>query len=87
MAGSYNHVTDDDSSLAPDAYILERLDTMGDVVEAIEEMYGMIWYLAKMGNFVTTIGPAALAGIVEEARENYQVGLAVSPTARFKTKE
>lgn len=83
MAGSYNHVTDDDSSLAPNAYIRERLDTMGDAIETIEELYGMIWYLASVGKYHAKLGSASPVEIVEDARENFKLGLEASPTARF----
>ena len=44
MAGSYRHITEDDGSLSgPEDH---RLDNLGDAYEAIEEMYGMIWWLA-----------------------------------------
>jgi hypothetical protein len=44
------------------------LENGGDVWEAIEEMYGMIWFLAH-GN----------GALVEAARRNYIAGISVSP--------
>jgi len=43
-------------------------ETQGDAYETIEEMYGMIWYLAA-GNAV----------LVEDARKNYLSGIELSP--------
>lgn len=72
MAGSYNHVVNKDSSLRTAEQISDSLECLsGDVVEAVEEMYGMIWYLAE--------GELAR---VEEARENWRTGYAMSPTER-----
>lgn len=63
----------------------------GDVYEAIEEMYGMIWYLAKnlaeASNAYAGFdagGPDNPKTFVEHARLNYKEGLTLSPTPRFK---
>lgn len=61
MAGSYNHCVD---SLTGEFIGTELLDHLGDAYEALEEMYGMIWFLAK-GN----------TDLVEEARLNYKRGI------------
>lgn len=45
MAGGWHHVTQD-GSLSGGKMILDMLDSPGDVVECIEQMYGMIWCLA-----------------------------------------
>jgi hypothetical protein len=64
MAGSYRHTINDDGTFRG----VDLLDHLGDAFEALEEMYGMIWYLAD--------GSAAR---VEEARQNYQLGIERSP--------
>lgn len=64
MAGSYNHIVDKNGALRG----INLLENWGDMYEAIEECYGMIWYLAS--------GDAAR---VEEARRNYQKGLELAP--------
>lgn len=95
MAGSWGHVTvtDDDvpgsvppgdvgKLLAPQYYngsSSSLLDNGGDVAEAIEQMFGMIWYLAA-----EAAGPVpgddrelrrqALA-LIQRAEANYQAGL------------
>lgn len=68
MAGSYNHCVNDQGQLLSHGYLAGMLDSDGDVYEAIEELYGMVWYLA---------GGSDLR--VEEARSQYQTGLSMSP--------
>jgi hypothetical protein len=92
MAGSYNHIlahdedgNRTDGSLAPRNEVLEMLETRsGDVYEAVEEMYGMIWVLATdLAEEIhgTNVDPKEL---VEHAQETYKNGLALSPTSRFQ---
>jgi hypothetical protein len=68
MAGSYNHAVTDDGRLRNWKTMTIATETQGDAYETIEEMYGMIWYLAD-----------GKANSVEDARQNYKVGLEVSP--------
>jgi hypothetical protein len=68
MAGSYNHVVQKDGNLRSNKEVVEMLENGGDVFEAIEEMYGMIWYLAGH-----QVGHEKAA--VEDARRNYRQGL------------
>lgn len=67
MAGSYNHATTN-GRLRNWRTMSIATETGGDSFETIEEMYGMIWYLAG--------GDAAR---VEEARQNYKTGIEMSP--------
>lgn len=72
MAGSYNHIVNEEGKLySPDNTLVENL---GDAYEAIEEMYGMIWYLADVYGHGSDLAP-----IVEVARQNYKSGLKMSP--------
>lgn len=64
MAGSYNHIVDENGALRG----ITLLENWGDMHETIEECYGMIWYLSG-GN----------AAKVEEARRNYKRGLELAP--------
>jgi hypothetical protein len=64
MAGSYNHATDASGRLRNWRRMTIATETQGDAYETIEEMYGMIWWLAK-GNRL----------MVEEARANYRQGI------------
>lgn len=86
MAGSYNHVVKKDGSLMKADRALRQLDCYhNDAFETIEEMYGMIWYLARdLDNELPHAGPGSIAELVEKARQNYKIGLEISPTPRYK---
>jgi hypothetical protein len=81
MAGSYEHVTEKDGSLSTNNSMYNMLDNIGDVYETVEEMYGMIWYLANRLDELLP-GSGDLKDIVEEARQNYELGISYSPTRR-----
>ena len=66
MAGSYLHTVNDEGKLRIDQSI--ACENLGDAYETIEEMYGMIWYLAG-GNYRE----------VDAARQNYREGIEMSP--------
>lgn len=68
MAGSYLHAVDDDGRLHNWRNMGIATETQGDAYETIEEMYGMIWWLAN-GN----------ADSVEAARQRYLDGIELSP--------
>jgi regulator of PEP synthase PpsR (kinase-PPPase family) len=62
----------------------------GDVYEAIEEMYGMIWYLAEECLYAERDYPPVnpdreRAELIETARKKYLQGLYISPTKRFES--
>lgn len=82
MAGSYNHVVKDDGNLGSNAWIAGMVENGGDVFEAVEEMYGMIWYLAggpfDEGTGIIGTHPDTIKAVVEEARQNYKAGLEIS---------
>lgn len=86
MAGSYNHVIEDDGSLSDNETVVGMLENGGDVYEAIEEMYGMIWELADALVWETGIpgNVEQLKERVELARVNYKEGLIKSPTQRYR---
>ena len=65
MAGSYWHIVEDNGAFSGQQH---RLENGGDVYEALEELYGMIWYLAD--------GDAKK---VEIAQKSYQKGLELAP--------
>lgn len=84
MAGSYNHIVDEDGRLSSGETINGMLEcTSGDVVECVNEMYGMIWYLADVlaheDRFDPILRDEYRKGFVENARRNYKVGLEASP--------
>jgi hypothetical protein len=70
MAGSYNHAVNREwnGQLRSPRNMTIATETQGDAYETIEEMYGMIWYLAD--------GDPAR---VELARQYYKDGLRLSP--------
>jgi hypothetical protein len=87
MAGSYNHVVKKDGSLLKPERVCGMLDSYsGDVFEAVEEMYGMIWYLAEALShcYPWNLEDGGVPHIVEEARQNYRRGLQMSPTKRYQ---
>ena len=79
MAGSYNHITTEDGSLASPRRMLTILDNGGDVFETIEQMYGMIWYLAN-GYYVEPGHKTDPRLMVVDAIMHYKEGLSMSPT-------
>jgi len=64
VAGSYNHAVTNKGKLRNTRRMIIATETQGDAYETIEEMYGMIWWLAN-GN----------PSMVEEARQNYLLGI------------
>jgi hypothetical protein len=69
MAGSYGHIVQKDGNLASNSRVVGMLENGGDVFECVEEMYGMIWFLAG------TYGYQNPKKAVEDARKQYQEGL------------
>lgn len=76
MAGSYNHVIANTGNLGSNEFVVDMLENGGDVFEAVEEMYGMIWWLASFAREFDQ--PDRVKALVEEARLNYKQGLEVS---------
>lgn len=79
MAGSYNHVVTDSGNLRSPDSMSGMLENGGDVYEAVEEMYGMIWWLAYTSNL-----DVAPKDVVEMARQNYGEGLKLAKTTKDK---
>jgi hypothetical protein len=48
MAGSYNHIVNNKGDLLNNERFVGMIENLGDAYEAVEEMYGMIWWLAHM---------------------------------------
>jgi len=76
MAGSYKHCVDDNGNLLDNEHLVGMLENGGDVYEAVEEMYGMIWWLADVADNLQ--GSPGISQWVEEARQHYQEGLKVA---------
>ena len=81
MAGSYNHCVTPAGNFSGGERG-PRLDDLGDAFEALEEMFGMIWYLAGEMLEMTPKTPEERAVMVKEAvetaRQNYKEGLRIS---------
>jgi hypothetical protein len=77
MAGSYGHVTDNGGKLLDPRGVNDMLENGGDVFEAVEEMYGMIWWLAT--RLSEQAGAWSAESWVEDARESYRQGIRESP--------
>jgi hypothetical protein len=75
MAGSWKHFVDKKGRFKGSGL----LDNGGDVVEALEEAYGMVWYLAHHLAVYRGGDGQDAAALVEEARVNYRDGLQLSP--------
>jgi hypothetical protein len=76
MAGGYRHVVDREGNLKSNQEVVDALETGGDVFEAIEEMYGMIWWLAAKA--AIRVNPTSMIIAVDEARDNYELGLRIA---------
>jgi hypothetical protein len=85
MAGSWNHsIEHDENGAIPGGKLLcnedavQMLENGGDWYEYAEEVYGMVWWLATMLSVQdgATRSPAEL---IDQARKNYQEGIALSP--------
>lgn len=86
MAGSYNHAVaqESDGQLYCNEDFVRMVENLGDAYETVEEMYGMIWWLAGHAALLdTSNGPdrttEARAELVEQARTHYRDGLQISP--------
>lgn len=76
MAGSYNHIVTNAGNLGSNERVVSMLENGGDVFEAVEEMFGMIWFLA--GGTPDNPNADEAKARVEEARQNYKRGLEIS---------
>lgn len=73
MAGSFAHVTDLQGRFTG----IDRIENLGDALEALEEMYGMIWWLAQHAADKNTDRSPEKA--VQIARQNWERGIEMSP--------
>lgn len=72
MAGSYDHVVDKKGNLLDNEAFIGMVENLGDAYETVEEMFGMIWWLACMAQDAP---PMSAADLVESARQQYAIGL------------
>lgn len=81
MAGSYKHVVDEKGRLRDNESFVNQIENLGDAYEAVEEMYGMIWWLALS---VSGYEELPVARRIELARQNYKNGLRLSTSEERK---
>lgn len=84
MAGSYLHVTTHAGNLRSNEGFVNHIENLGDAYEAVEEMYGMIWWMALNSTETESMPPE---DVVELARQNYKVGLKEAKEYEYKTKK
>lgn len=82
MAGSWGHMVNDDGTFRGD----DLLENGGDVKECLEEVYGMVWYLAVQMAHTTDAFGATAPELIEEARQHYKEGWTASPSTVYKNR-
>lgn len=86
MAGSYNHIVNDEGQLLSNKEFVGMIENLGDAYEMAEEMYGMIWFLAvalsKEHNTDVKRKPTDPDILVKMAAHHYKNGIERSPTNR-----
>ena len=83
MAGSYRHCVDESGALVSNTELNWLLENGGDVYEAVEEMYGMIWFLAGGYDYSDNL-VTGMAARVERARREHRTGLQIAPQRSTK---
>jgi len=75
MAGSYGHATTEDGKLRSNETFVGMVENLGDAYETVEEMYGMIWFLAQRLSELQLSGLESPEDYVRRARQRYREGL------------
>lgn len=79
MAGGWGHMTKADGTPYDDRYGEgSMLENPGDVVEALEKCYGMIWVLARnaaVGAGYPDPSRKTILQFIEMAQSNYKLGI------------
>jgi hypothetical protein len=75
MAGSYRHLVDDDLQYVG----LDEIENGADAAEAIEELYGMVCWLASQAAIRSG---RTYAQVIEDAEANAKTGIALTGDAR-----
>lgn len=81
MAGSYNHAVTSKGNLRSNESFVQTIENLGDAYEAVEEMFGMIWWMAHMAPESVAVAPEEL---VRMARQQYQTGLKLAEQNKNK---
>jgi len=83
MAGSYNHIVNDQGNFVSNETFAQKIENLGDAFEMAEEMYGMIWWLASLAPDAAAM---TAEDLVEMARQNYPLGLELARANKNKQK-
>jgi hypothetical protein len=84
MSGSWNHMVNDNGTPRDERFgegPSSSLNNPGDVVEALEQCYGMIWYLAtehareQVEVMSSPVTRDDVLRVINEAQESYKKGL------------
>lgn len=84
MAGSYNHVITKGGNLRDNESFVQMIENLGDAYEAVEEMFGMIWWLAWQAHVALDGSAKSPEHFVERARQNYEEGLKIAKRTKNK---
>jgi hypothetical protein len=85
MAGSWRHATTKGGKLLNNENFVDMVENLGDAYETVEEMFGMIWWLAAaLSRDAAGSDPrrAAMLSYIAEARESHQEGLRIGGVQR-----
>lgn len=78
MAGSFGHMTNDDGTPVDREFGFQDMTNAGAVL-ALEECYGMIWWLAvyraRLRYATTEPTREQILDVIKSAQENYQEGV------------
>ena len=86
MADRYAKIVSSDGGLRTMKRTLEEIGAYSpDAFETVEQLYGMLYYLANQ--MADEKDAEKVPDIIAEARESYQLGLAMSPTDRYQDME
>jgi hypothetical protein len=77
MAGSWRHMTTKKGKLRDSISMSQMLENGGDVYEALEECYGMVWWLASQ--LAVNRPESSPEELIQLANDFYKEGLSWSP--------
>jgi hypothetical protein len=75
MAGSWRHMVKKNGKLRSPEHLVQMMDTQGDMVEALEECYGMIYWLANSVQMPGPITEDLVSQRIENANDHYRDGV------------
>ena len=90
MAGSFHDFIDENFELKTEAELNTFLKNTPDLYAAIEHMYGMIYYMSTAWGTISHTHPTyagALKSTIKRAAKDYEIGLRLSPTDRYRRRK